>query len=685
MDNAKSRTIAGDSQSRMFNAVFYLLIIALLFAAILLMTHTSARVIDTAAELGDFDFSAGIALVSPYAFDRYPNVLYTPEDFAGGRAAGVEAWDHTNPGFATYRLVIDNLIEGKVYGISGYSATHAMYLWVDGVLLAAVGRPGESYRTMISHTNYFTVYFTAGALPVEVIIQRSSHILAHGGLLSPLYFGEQHQITAMHTLSHVRISIIIGITLMAALFYIGIFLFFKNQLRFMWFSLVCLAIALRTIGIDLWLSERLMPALDWQGNYLIGYLSTSAFVVFVILYIDAMYGNMLNRALKWGAILVLGTHAAFMLATPPNVYSRIEIVYINITIFFCLAILFNMAWLFAKHREKWHTEHTLVLFGACINVVLGGTEVMILNYNPHAIVNYILVGAMVFIFVNTIALALYFHRTEAELAIVSKQRREHEAIEQRLASDNATLDSLSRMKTEYLANMSHEIKTPLAIISGDVQRAARLLERDGVENERVSQSLARAKEEIMRVARLTENALRMAAMQESRERMRPLNATTLFTANAEAYRSIIGKRGNILRVRAQENLPYLYGNADQLIQVLTNLLTNANRHTKDGVIMVSIKLWESDGWQYIAVTVKDDGAGVPTALLPTIFERGISGSGSTGVGLTISKRIVHAHGGTITAESEPGKGCAITFTIPVAAKNRGEPNPADIEEEDNRV
>jgi len=232
----------------------------------------------------------------------------------------------------------------------------------------------------------------------------------------------------------------------------------------------------------------------------------------------------------------------------------------------------------------------------------------------------------------------------------------------RLADENAALESLSRMKSKYLADMSHEIKTPLTVILGDVQRIARLIKKGDTTDERIAKSLTRAEEEVMRISRLTKSAISMAALQETREKMSHLDAAQLFVAAAEGYRSIIEKQGNILRVYAQPNLPKVFGNADQLIGVLLNLLTNANKHTKKSDIAVNIELRDNT----IEVMVADGGEGIGIKLLETVFERGMSGSGSTGMGLAICKDIVRAHGGEIGIESTLGMGTVVTFLIPAA-------------------
>jgi len=165
---------------------------------------------------------------------------------------------------------------------------------------------------------------------------------------------------------------------------------------------------------------------------------------------------------------------------------------------------------------------------------------------------------------------------------------------------------------------------------------------------------------------LTDSAIKMASMQEHHDKMDFLDAASLFSTGAEGYRSIIEKQGSELTINAEENLPRIYGNADQLIGVLSNLLTNANNHTKNGKLSVIIKAKE----QFIAVTVKDTGAGISQEMLPQIFNRGVSGSGSTGMGLAICKNTVESHGGTILINSKAGKGTEVVFTVPILNKER---------------
>jgi len=108
--------------------------------------------------------------------------------------------------------------------------------------------------------------------------------------------------------------------------------------------------------------------------------------------------------------------------------------------------------------------------------------------------------------------------------------------------------------------------------------------------------------------------------------------------------------------------------AGMLMQVLSNLLSNSNRHTQKGEI--TIRATVSD--KQVKVTVLDTGEGISTALLPNIFGRGAKSANRTGLGLSISKSIIESMGGRIYIESELGKGTAASFILPVYQRQEEE-------------
>jgi signal transduction histidine kinase len=114
------------------------------------------------------------------------------------------------------------------------------------------------------------------------------------------------------------------------------------------------------------------------------------------------------------------------------------------------------------------------------------------------------------------------------------------------------------------------------------------------------------------------------------------------------------------------------GNADRLIQLFVNLLRNSlNAVKSSGTIMVRSRGFASNGQPWIAVSVEDDGTGIPPDVLPNLFEAFVTSrldARGTGLGLTVAEGIVHQHGGTIVAGNRTGGGARLEVTLPAAEK-----------------
>jgi signal transduction histidine kinase len=122
------------------------------------------------------------------------------------------------------------------------------------------------------------------------------------------------------------------------------------------------------------------------------------------------------------------------------------------------------------------------------------------------------------------------------------------------------------------------------------------------------------------------------------------------------------------------DLPNVVADRAQVERVISNLVTNAMRHTARGG-EIEISAVRRDG--YVAISVSDNGSGIPSEYLSHIFDKFVqvqeAPSGRAGLGLAISKNIIEAHGGQIGVQSQVGRGTTFTFTLPVA---REAPQPA---------
>jgi signal transduction histidine kinase len=224
----------------------------------------------------------------------------------------------------------------------------------------------------------------------------------------------------------------------------------------------------------------------------------------------------------------------------------------------------------------------------------------------------------------------------------------------------ARLGLQDRQRRHLMADIAHELRTPLSVIQG---RLEGLL--DGVyprDDARLNEVL----EETRILARLVED-LRTLANAESGMlalQREPTDAAILIQDVVSSLSPEADRRRVSLRVDVPSDLPLLSIDPLRIREVLANLLSNALPHTPAGG-GVSITARVVD--QRLVVTVADTGSGIATEDLPRIFDRfykGVQSRGS-GLGLTIARNLVTAHGGEISAESRPGQGTTITFTLPL--------------------
>jgi signal transduction histidine kinase len=221
------------------------------------------------------------------------------------------------------------------------------------------------------------------------------------------------------------------------------------------------------------------------------------------------------------------------------------------------------------------------------------------------------------------------------------------------------LQTQDRQRRHLMADIAHELRTPLTVVQG---RLEGLL--DGVyprDDAHVGEVLA----DTRILARLIDD-LRTLANSESGALSLQREATDLVVLIHDAARSLEAEAkaaGVAIRVGESMSLPLVDIDPLRIREVIVNIVSNAVRHTPSGG---TISIDAESGSDRVVVTVADTGSGVPADELPKIFDRFYKGSGSTGsgLGLTIARNLVVAHGGEIRADSEVGKGTTIIVTLP---------------------
>jgi signal transduction histidine kinase len=239
------------------------------------------------------------------------------------------------------------------------------------------------------------------------------------------------------------------------------------------------------------------------------------------------------------------------------------------------------------------------------------------------------------------------------------------------------------IKSQFISTVSHELRTPMT----SIREAAIILldEVAGKINKDQRHFLDIAKRNIERLSRLIDSVLDFQKLEAGKMRydIRKNDLQKTVEDACNTMRPYAQKRGVHLHVEYEPNLPAVAFDTDRLIQVVTNLVSNAIKFTPEGGrIAVSVQSRS----EHIAIRVSDTGLGIPKEALPKVFERfyRVKRPGKeikgTGLGLAIVNKIVNAHGGRIDVESKLNKGTTFTVLLPYLVKPDSDVLPEQTDE-----
>jgi NtrC-family two-component system sensor histidine kinase KinB len=248
--------------------------------------------------------------------------------------------------------------------------------------------------------------------------------------------------------------------------------------------------------------------------------------------------------------------------------------------------------------------------------------------------------------------------------------------------DVTRLHRVDQLKSDMVSTVSHELKTPLT----SVRMAIYLLLEEvvGPLTPKQLELLLAARQDSDRLLAMINDLLDLTRIEQGRLTLdrRPADPLELARGAVERFESRARDAGVELSSSVPPGLPSVLVDVRRLEHVFDNLLDNALAHTPRGG-RVELAAEPPAGQEAVRFSVSDTGEGIPRGSLPWIFERfyrvpGTGRPGGAGLGLAIVREIIAAHGGTIEAASEAGRGAAFTFRLPVAVGDKALPKACPI-------
>lgn len=236
---------------------------------------------------------------------------------------------------------------------------------------------------------------------------------------------------------------------------------------------------------------------------------------------------------------------------------------------------------------------------------------------------------------------------------------------------NKKLKELDQLKSDFISIVSHELRTPLTSIKAFTEL---ILIKPLMTPEKQGRFLSIINNETDRLTRLINDILDLTKIEAGKLswHITRVDLPEIIRTSVTNIHSLAENKSLLMDLNVPAALPRLYGDRDRLVQVITNILSNAIKFTPDGGRISIEASFEENPRRQIIVHITDTGVGIPQKYMDTIFEKFrrtgdalTNNSEGTGLGLAITKQIVEYHGGRIWAESTPGSGATFSITFPL--------------------
>ena len=244
-------------------------------------------------------------------------------------------------------------------------------------------------------------------------------------------------------------------------------------------------------------------------------------------------------------------------------------------------------------------------------------------------------------------------------ASISLRARAQEVALAESRSRSELLERMNAMNLDFLHQVAHELKTPLTVISGYAQLTGMQMSTGHISSE-TPENLKVIRSEAQRLSDMVTKLMEYSYGRTSETQFATVEVGPLLESIRAICTPMCLKNSNRLDISSGACVD-IYGSWEMLLQILINLVINANRHTRNGVI--TIRASDREHREYVVFRVEDTGGGIDPETLPHIFEKGYSGDGGSGLGLAICREAVEAHGGSLKVERTGPGGTVFAFTV----------------------
>ncbi|KOS64381.1 response regulator [Lysinibacillus agricola] len=565
-----------------------------------------------------------------------------------GWGTSLQEGEMTPYGYGSYRLkLLVNPEDNITYSIRVPSVRSSSEIYVNGRRLEKSGEIGENAENTVAKNVPYTASFEAnGHKEIEIIVQASNFKDPRGGgIVRSIKLGKEDILAWETQLSVTMQQLVAVVFLIHAIYSIILYLVGNKDKRFLYFSLlsICTMFYYLLASDDKLLSYWFPINYDW--GFKLVHLAMVGIGFSLLQCIKHWLPHHVRKYISWFSIFCgIATFMAIVLPTRYIVTNQ-EIYIIILGIALVITILTVMRKSIKEIRSNIFLLLAILAFGN--NMIWDG---LLLIFGIKVIM-------YPFDLIITMAcLATLWFKGYSKVYSDTKD----------LASK---LQKTDKLKDEFLANTSHELRNPL---HGILNISKAVLER---EEHVLSDKSVKDLETVLSVGRrmslMLNDLLDVMSLKDNTPKLqlRTFSIHTIVSGVLDMlYVMREGKQIQLIN-KIPENFPKVVADENRVIQIVFNLLHNAVKYTNEGEVTISGHV--KNGMAEIVIS--DTGIGIDKEALQRIFEPYEQGTlskamieGGFGLGLSISKRLVELHGGTLQANSVVGKGSEFTFTLPIS-------------------
>lgn len=565
--------------------------------------------------------------------------------------------DGSVEGAGTYRLLIHVPEEG-MYAIKPGTIRFANRIYWNGKQVSTVGNPALTKEEFIAGSQSKLGIGESYNHMIELVFHVSSYSYDTGGIIHAVSFGSLEGIMRQRDVQRTIDAFLISGNLILGLYFLAIFLQWKDDKYFFYFSFMCIfqAVYLST------LNEQLLN-LVFQ-NYHIMFRTRVQIVAVVLITICFLkcvhyfFQGISNRKIIRGITSILVLVLILFLDDPFNSRHFLSISIGTAQRMMVVVTMLSYCYIFwilgkALYRRVKASQYIIIVITSLFSYwALMSCKVLLeieMGNVPVFLFGVMMIG----------------------IALMMNYR--HQLEYQQIQSLSEKLLTYDQLKDEFLAKTSHELKTPLHII---LNLSRFLLEgQEGPLNQHQQQSLLFINREGQRLTRLVEDLLDASRIKEQEVRLfiQPTAPYYLVEEILAEMKVLLPQARNLeLKNEIPQNFPPLLVDPDRFRQIIYNLVHNAIKYTETGTISVTGEVKDHKA----EIKVIDTGVGIELKAQEAIFttfyqgnHQGTKNSEGLGLGLVIVKHLVEIQDGVIWVESAPGEGSSFIFTLPIASES----------------